>query len=69
MAKRSNNSPKNKSKNQRINRKHKRIRIEHKRITESDKTMEKYIKDLLEEFKANGIICTKKEKYYLITLE
>ena len=31
--------------------------------------MENYIKDLFEEFKADGIICTKKEKYYLITLE
>ena len=31
--------------------------------------MENYIKDQFEEFKADGIICTKKEKYYLITLE
>ena len=31
--------------------------------------MANYIKDRLEEFKADGIICTKKEKYYLITLE
>ena len=31
--------------------------------------MENYIKDRFEEFKSDGIICTKKEKYYLITLE
>ena len=31
--------------------------------------MENYIKDRFEEFKADSIICTKKEKYYLITLE
>ena len=31
--------------------------------------MKNYIKDRLEELKADGIICTKKEKYYLITLE
>ena len=36
---------------------------------ESAKTMANYIKDRLEEFKADGIICKKKEKYYLITLE
>ena len=36
--------------------------------TESAKTMENYIKDRFEEFKSDGIICTKKEKYYLITL-
>ena len=31
--------------------------------------MANYIKDRFEELKADGIICTKKEKYYLITLE
>ena len=31
--------------------------------------MENYIKDRFEEFKADSIICIKKEKYYLITLE
>ena len=31
--------------------------------------MENYIKDRFEELKADGIICTKKEKYYLITVE
>ena len=31
--------------------------------------MENYIKDRFEELKADGIICTKKEKYYLKTLE
>ena len=31
--------------------------------------MANYIKDRLGEFKADSIICTKKEKYYLITLE
>ena len=36
---------------------------------ESAKTMANYIKDRFEEFKSDGIICTKKEKYYLITLE
>ena len=31
--------------------------------------MENYIKDRLEDFKADGIICAKKEKYYLIIRE
>ena len=31
--------------------------------------MENYIKERLEEFKEDGIICTKKENYYLIALE
>ena len=53
-----------------MRREHKRIiKIQRGNKTESAKTMENYIKDRLEEFKADGIICTKKEKYYLITLE
>ena len=53
-----------------MRREHKRIiKIQRGNKTESTKTMGNYIKDRLEEFKADGIICAKKEKYYLITLE
>ena len=53
-----------------MRREHKRIiKIQRGNKIESAKTMANYIKDRLEEFKADGIICTKKEKYYLITLE
>ena len=53
-----------------MRREHKRIiKIQRGNKTESAKAMENYIKDRLEEFKADGIICTKKEKYYLITRE
>ena len=53
-----------------MRREHKRIiKIQRGNKTESAKTMANYIKDRLGEFKADGIICIKKEKYYLITLE
>ena len=53
-----------------MRREHKRIiKIQRGNKTESAKTMANYIKDRLEEFKADDIICTKKEKYYLITLK
>ena len=49
---------------------HKRIsKIQRGNKTESAKTMENYIKERLEEFKEDDIICSKKENYYLITLE
>ena len=51
-----------------MRREHKRI-IKIQRGNKAESANGNYIKDRLEEFKADGIICTKKEKYYLITLE
>ena len=53
-----------------MRREHKRIiKIQRGNKTKSANTMENFIKNRIEEFKEDGIICTKKEKYYLITLE